>query len=236
MTKKEIKKILMSLRTSNNDNIVNNLLGKIDLLTDEKITSMVNQIGDSEESIRNYLQTKLEKQQEHHHEKHTPINEMFTYGISERSIHLHMPIDLHQMISEKGISKTIDTVNLQLLDAIERIRKLQNEGYYKFKEKDSIYMISPILVGREIKFLNGLDFKTQTYKKKELQDDRFVSEHPEAQLATHIFGKESNVGTAIIGLDVINSDEWQKKRKTQVKVFEEKGFKLDTEEKDINEE
>ncbi len=235
MTKKEIKKILMSLRTSNNDNIVNNLLGKIDLLTDEKITSMVNQIGDSEESIRNYLQTKLEKQQEHHHEKHTPINEMFTYGIAGRSIHLHMPIDLHQMISEKGISKTIDTVNLQLLDAIERIRKLQNEGYYKFKEKDSIYMISPILVGRKIKFLNGLDFKTQTYKKKELKDDRFVSEHPEAQLAIHIFGKESNVGTAIIGLDVINSDEWQKKRKTQVKAFEEKGIKLDTEEKDISE-
>ena len=235
MTKIEIKKILISMRTSNNESIVNNLLGKIDLLTDEKITAMLNQIGDSEESIIKYLQTKLEEKQEHNHEEHTPINGMFTYGIAGKSIHLHMPIDLHQMIAEKGILKTIDIVNLQLLDAIERIRKLQNEGYSKFKGKDSIYMISPILVGMEMKFLNGLDFKTQTYKRKELQDEKFVREHPEAKLAIHVFGKNKNVGTATIGLDVINSDEWQKKREAQVKAFEEKGIKLDTEEKDRGE-
>ena len=225
----------MSMRTSDNEIIINNLLGKINLLTNETITSMVNQIGDNEESIKKYLQTKLEEKQEHNHEEHTPINEMFTYGIAGRSIHLHMPIDLHQMMSEKGISKTIDIVNLQLLDAIERIRKLQNEGYSKFIGKDSIYMISPILVGREIKFLKGLDFKTQTYKKRELQDEKFVSKHPEAQLATHIFGKEKNVGTAIIGLDIINSNEWQEKRKAQVKAFEEKGIIIDSEEKDLSE-
>ncbi len=235
MTKIQIKNILMSMRTSDNEIIINNLLGKINLLTNETITSMVNQIGDNEESIKKYLQTKLEEKQEHNHEEHTPINEMFTYGIAGRSIHLHMPIDLHQMMSEKGISKTIDIVNLQLLDAIERIRKLQNEGYSKFIGKDSIYMISPILVGREIKFLKGLDFKTQTYKKRELQDEKFVSKHPEAQLATHIFGKEKNVGTAIIGLDIINSNEWQEKRKAQVKAFEEKGIIIDSEEKDLSE-
>ena len=235
MTKIQIKNILMSMRTSDNEIIINNLLGKINLLTNETITSMVNQIGDNEESIKKYLQTKLEEKQEHNHEEHTPINEMFTDGIAGRSIHLHMPIDLHQMMSEKGISKTIDIVNLQLLDAIERIRKLQNEGYSKFIGKDSIYMISPILVGREIKFLKGLDFKTQTYKKRELQDEKFVSKHPEAQLATHIFGKEKNVGTAIIGLDIINSNEWQEKRKAQVKAFEEKGIIIDSEEKDLSE-
>ena len=235
MDKKEIKALLMSMRTNENESIVNNLLGKIDMLTDEKIESMISQIGHDDESIKNYLAEKIKESQNNNHEEHTPINEMFTYGISGKSIHLHMPIDLHQMISEKGISKTIDTVNLQLLDAIEKIRKLQNEGYYKFKEAENIYMISPILVGREINFLNDLGFKTQTYRKSELRDDRFVSEHPEAQLATHIFGKDSNVGTAIIGLDVINSDEWQEKRKAQVKAFEEKGIRLDTAEKDISE-
>ena len=240
MTKTSIKKIVMSMRTSTNENIVNYLLGKIDLLPEEKITSIVNQIGDSEESIRNYIQNyirrKLEKQQEHHHEEHTPINEMFTYGIrrSRSSISLHMPIDLHQMISKIGISKTRDTVNLQLLDAIERIRKLQNGGHPQFIGKDHIYMISPLLCGGEMRFLNGLDFTTQTYTKKQLLDDEFVREHPEAQLAIQVFGKQHTVGTAIIGLDVINSDKWQKKRKSQVKAFEEKGIKLDTQEKDIS--
>lgn len=235
MNKNEIKRILMSMRTANNESRVNSLLGKIDLLTDEKIESMIDQIGDNEEIIRNYLQTKLEEKQEYTSEEHIAINEMFKYGITGKSIHLHMPVDLHQMMSERGISKTIDLVNLQLLDAIEKIRKLQNDGYYKFKDKDSIYMISPILSSREIKFLNKLDFKTQMYKKKELQDDEFVNKNKEAQLATHIFGKEKNVGTATIKLDVINTDEWQEKRRTQVKEFEEKGIKLDTERKDTSE-
>lgn len=233
MTKNEIKKIIMSMRTSENENIVNNLLGKVDLLTDEKIESMVKQIGDNEECIRNYIQEKFEKNQEHRHEEHTPINEMFTYGTTDKSIHLHMPIDLHQMMSEKGISRTLDIVNLHLLDAIERIRNLQNDGYYKFKGKDCIYMISPILIGKETKFLEVFNFKTQIYTKKELQDENFVSEHPEAQLATSIFGNSRRVGTAIIGLDVVNSKEWQEKRKAKVQEYEENGIKIDAEEKDI---
>lgn len=138
-----------------------------------------------------------------------------------------MPVDLHQMISERGISKTVDTVNLFLLDAIERIRRLQSDGYLKFKEKDSIYMISPILVGRELKFLNGLDFTTQTYKKKDLQNSEFVSQNPEAQLATHIFGTDKTIGTAKISMDIINSSEWQEKRNLQVKEFEKKGIVID---------
>lgn len=217
----------MSMRTSENENTVNSLLGKIDLLSDKKIQSMVSQIGNTEEDIKNYLQSKLEKTQNHTHEEHTPINEMFTYGISSGTIHLHMPVDLHQMISERGISKTVDTVNLFLLDAIERIRRLQSDGYLKFKEKDSIYMISPILVGRELKFLNGLDFTTQTYKKKDLQNSEFVSQNPEAQLATHIFGTDKTIGTAKISMDIINSSEWQEKRNLQVKEFEKKGIVID---------
>lgn len=231
MNKNDIKRLLMSMRNTENDSKINNLLGKIDLLSEEKIESMITQIGDDEENIRKYLQEKLNTQQNNEHQKHTPINEMFAYGISGGSIHLHMPIDLHQMMSEKGIVKTIDTVNLFLLDAIEKIRKMQNNGYYKFIGKDSIYMISPILFGTEIKFLNELDFITHIYKKKELNDDQFVTEHPEAQLATHIFGKEKNVGTAIIGIDVINTSEWEEKRISKIELFRKKGITLEQKEK-----
>jgi len=235
LNKHEIKQLLMSMRTYDNESQINKLLGKIELLSDEKIETMVIQIGDNEESIKKYLQKKLEEKQEHNNEEHIPINKMFSYGISGGCIHLHMPVDLHQMMKEKGPSKTISTVNLYLLDAIERIRMLKNEGYYKFKGKDSIYMISPILVDREMRFLEELDFKTQIYKKGELQDADFLSVHPEAQLATHIFGNNSNVGTAIIGMDIINSDEWQEKRRAQIEEFAEKGITLDGVEKDINE-
>ena len=229
MTKNEIKKILMSLRTAENDSKVNNLLGKIDLIAEEKLSSMVSKIGDNEESIKNYLLERLNKKEEKSVNEHTPINEMFTYGISGNTIHLHMPVDLHDMIAKKGILKTVDTVNLQLLDAIDKINKMKNEGYFKFLGKENIYMISPILVGRELKFLNELDFKTNSYKKSELQDEKFVASHPEAMLATYIFGKETNVGTATINLDKVNSKEWQKKKEDKVKEFNKKGIELEEE-------
>ena len=130
LNKNDIKRILMSMRTARNENQVNNLLGKIDLLPEEKLQAMVVQIGDNEESIKKYLEGKLAEKNNIRHEEHTPINDMFTYGISGSCIHLHMPVDLHEMISKNGIKKTVDTVNLYLLDAIERIRKLQNDGFY----------------------------------------------------------------------------------------------------------
>ena len=231
MNKNNIKRILISMRTAENENQVNNLLGKIDLLPEEKLQAMIAQIGDNEESIRKYLEEKLDERCNNGHEEHTPINDMFTYGISGSCIHLHMPVDLHEIMSKKGIKKTIDTVNLYLLDAIERIRKLQNDGFYKFNGKDSIYMISPILIRREIKFLEELDFETNSYKNKELQSEEFVAEHPEAQLAVHIFGRDRNVGTAKIDLDVMNSQEWQVKRAKKVKGLEKQGIKLNEDEK-----
>ena len=231
MNKKDVKRILISMRTTENKDQVDNLLGKIDVLPEEKLQAMVIEIGDNEESIRKYLEGKLCKIHNNGQDEHTPINDMFTYGISDDCIHLHMPVDLRTIIPEKGRKKTVDTVKLYLLDALERIRRLQNEGYYKFDGKDSIYMISPILVGREMKFFDELDFETHSYKKKELQSEEFVKSHQEAQLAVYIFGKERNVGTAKISLDVINSQQWQNKRIQKVKEFEKQGITLNKNDK-----
>ena len=226
MTKKDIKRILMGMRTHENEDVVNNLLGKIDRLEEEKLQAMIAQIGDNEENIREYIKRKITENNNNRHEEHTPINAMFTYGISGSCIHLHMPVNLREMMSGKGITKTVDTVNLYLLDAIEKIRMLQNDGYFKFKGIESIYMISPILLKKEIEFLNGLDFETHSYKKKQLQSEEFVEGNPEAQLAVNIFGRDSNVGTARIGLDTINSQEWQRKRIQTVEDFKTQGIEL----------
>ena len=44
MNKKEAKQILFSIRTPENEAIINNLLGTIDIKTDEEIEAMVNKI------------------------------------------------------------------------------------------------------------------------------------------------------------------------------------------------
>lgn len=59
LKRSDIKRILMAMRNSQNENQINNLLGKIDLLTEEKLKTMISQIGESEESIKEYLERKL---------------------------------------------------------------------------------------------------------------------------------------------------------------------------------
>ena len=226
MKKQEIKNILMSMRTQENDTLINNLLGKIDMMDEKSFQTALEKVGNNEEGVRKFFESKLSERHHNQSEEKFPINDMFTYGISGNCIHLHLPGDLHQMLAKKGLSGTINTVNLQLLDAIDKIKQLRDNGFYRFQGKDSIYMISPILIGREMKFLDSIDFQTQSYRKKNLNDDKFIEEHTEARLATQIFGKDKNVGTASIKFETISSKEWQEKKREKIQEFAKKGITL----------
>lgn len=227
MDKKDIKSILILMRTSENDEIINNLLGKIDMMDEASFQNALQQVGRTEETVRTFFEKKILEKQNTHTEEHTPINEMFSYGVSGNCIHLHLPTDLHESMVKNGISKTMALVNLHLLDAIDKIKAMKDRDFYKFKDKDSIYMISPAMIKREMRFLEELDFTTHSYSKKQLSDSDFVQETPEAQLAVHIFGKDKNVGTASIRFDIINSKEWQEKRNSAIQSFKEQGILLD---------
>lgn len=226
MNKSDVKRILMSMRNTQNEAQINNLLGKVDLLDENKLQEMLAQIGDNEQCIRSFINQKLKEEQSNRQTEHEPINDMFAYGIARNCIHLHMPVDLHSMMKERGLRKTFATVNLYLLDAIEKIRDLQNNGFHKFKGKKEIYMISPVLVGAQLKLLEGLDFEIHSYSKNELQSKEFVGKNPEAFFATHIFGTDKNVGTAKISMEKINLEEWQKKRRDKVAELEKMGGTL----------
>lgn len=230
LNKADIKRILMSIRNSENENNVNNILGKIDIIPDEKLSLMIKQVGDNEESIKKFFEDKFETQKNNTQDNHILVNEMISYGISDNCIHLHMPVDLHEMISKIGMRKTFDTVKLQMLDAIEKIRQMKNDGFYKFQDKNNIYMISPLLIGHEMQFFNDLDFETNSYKRKDLNNDDFVKENPDAKLAKKIFGTDKNIGTAKISMSIINSKEWQEKRKQKIKEFTNGGITINSDE------
>lgn len=223
MNKKEVKNILISLRTHENDSIVNNLLGKMDLMDEKTINSYIEQIGDKENIIK-YFEEIINKEQKLLENKHDPINEMFTYGITGNCIHLHLPGKLNEMIKEKGILATIDSVNLQLIDALDKIRQLKENRFYKFNDKNSIFMISPVLIGKELEFLEGLDFKTQLFTAKQLKNHDFVKENKDARLGIEIFGDTKNIGTASIDIDRLSTQEWQNKKNEKVKEFKEQGI------------
>ena len=77
-----------------------------------------------------------------------------------------------------------------------------------------------------MKFLDSIDFHTQLYRKKDLSDDKFIEDNPEAKLAIHIFGKDKNIGTASISFKTISSQKWQDKKRQKIQEFAQKGITL----------
>lgn len=84
----------------------------------------INRAGGSEESVRSFFEKKIDENLHHHNDDKEPINSMFTYGTSGNCVHLHLPVELRPVLKEKGIQGTIDTVNLYLLDAVDKISRM----------------------------------------------------------------------------------------------------------------
>lgn len=226
MTKKEIKKILMSMRTPENDSIVTPLLGEIDMMDEKTIEKHLQKIGDTEELIRNFFKNIIIQRTAELNPKHYPINSMFTYGINSNVVHLHLPGDFHQMWNEIGPHRTIDTINLHLIDALDRVKEMRDDGFYRFKDKDSIYMISPVLIKKELSFLEDLYFQTSYFKRANLNDEEFLKNNSEAQLAVKIFGKNHSIGTASLKFSVMETENWKEKKNKKVEELKGKGIVL----------
>ena len=226
MNKQEVENILISMRNPENEEVINKLLDKLIVIDNNLLKNAIKQAGGTKESVKKFFEEKITKMRNDNTQEHIPINELFAYGINGNCVHLHLPVDLHSMIEKLGFSRTRDTVNLYLLDAIDKIKEMKDKGYDKFQGKDNIYMISPILVGKSLDFLKELDFETKTYKKQELNNPEFLSNNKDARLATRIFGTDKNVATAKIDFDIISRNDWQEKKNAKVKEFKDKGIKF----------
>lgn len=64
MNKQDVKMILMSMRNGKNDAIVNGVLGKIDLMSEEVLKKLVEEKGGTPEAIIAYFAAKISRQQE----------------------------------------------------------------------------------------------------------------------------------------------------------------------------
>lgn len=224
MKKKEIKNMLIEMRKMENEANVNYLLGKIDMMEEKEIEKITKKFENDTSKIKELLISKLQEIRGRDENEKIPINEMFTYGITGNCVHLHLPADLHKNMNENGIKKTIALVNLYMLDAIERLKEMKNNGYYKFKDKDNIYMISPAMIKSEMKILEDLGFDTRYYKKNDLQNQEFISKNDEAALAKMTFGSDRNVGVASITFDKSNTDEYKEKKDNLIKEINNKGI------------
>ena len=225
---KVIEKILSELRNDINGVAIDHLTSRIKGMSQEELDMNVQKFGGTEESIKAVLKEKLEQlaRREHRcHEPHKPINKLFAYGISESTVHLHMPVQLMQ-IKGKGISGKVNTTNRYLIDAMERIVKLKDSGDPRFKNVESFYMISPILLGKELDVLSELDFETEYY---DYRKPNTIENKEEAGFGKRLFPDVNGVGRAKISIEKIKSKEWQDKKDSFVEQLEAKGAILEDE-------
>lgn len=225
---KVIEKILSELRNDTNGVAIDHLTSRIKGMSQEELDMNVQKFGGTEESIKAVLKEKLDQlvRREHRgHEPHKPINKLFAYGISESTVHLHMPVQLMQ-IKGKGISGKVNTTNRYLIDAIERIVKLKDSGDSRFKNVESFYMISPILLGKELDVLSELDFETEYY---DYRKPNTIENKEEAGFGKRLFPDANGVGRAKISIEKIKSKEWQDKKDSFVEQLEAKGAILEDE-------
>lgn len=230
MDKAYVMSLLMSMRNEENAAAVNNLLGTIDMKSEEEVQKLIKEHGGTEDAVRNVLENTIAKKMRTTEEKHQPINDMITYGITGGTLHLHLPGNLEGVMRERGLTGTMDLVNAKLLDALGRIGKMKEANDPRTKGVDQVFMISPILIKRELAFLEQFDFQTRLVTKKQLKDPKFVAEHPETELAIRIFGTDRNVGFAKLPIEMLQDRNWQEKKKAKIKEFKDKGVISELEE------
>ena len=155
---------------------------------------------------------------------------MFTYGVSGDCVHLHLPGKLEETIKESGMLKTFYTVNLYLLDEKKKIGEKKQEGLETFEKCTKIYMISPILIKKELEFLKQLDFDVQLHKIGP-EDNSSI-----AKLIRAIFGDRTDkkglirAGEATLSFEKIFTPEWQAKKNEMVEICKQKGICIEEDE------
>lgn len=92
-----------------------------------------------------------------------PINDVFSYGIENQTVHIHIPYRIDKKIKEKGLKYTIEYINENLFDALQKLLEVSKKN----TEIRKIFAVSPLLsqpIFRER--LEVLGFKTEPADKK----------------------------------------------------------------------
>ena len=195
-----IDKILSDLRNETNGSAIDMLASRIKGMSQEEIDLTVQKLGGSEEAVKKVLEEKINqmaRRERMGHEPHKPINKLFAYGLSDSTVHLHLPVQLEN-IKGKGITGKINTANRYLIDAMDRVLNMKDSGDPRFRNVDSIYMISPILMGKELEVLRGLDFETDFF---DYRHPETITQKEEAGFGKRLFPDAKGVGRAKISLD-----------------------------------
>ena len=149
MEKENIKKILIKIKTPDNEIKVDNLLKLLDQMSDEELHIKLKQLNLSENNIEQYLSSLIvkTKNQEETSERFVNINDWFCCGRTGDTIHLHLiPKDLRGIKKELGDEEFYNLFKKQLEDFLSRIQIMFSED----TSVKTLFAVSPIFYNPNI--------------------------------------------------------------------------------------
>ena len=190
MKKDEIKQLLMSMRTRENDASVTYLLGLIDMISEKDLSIRLQELNINPENIKPFLVeriAKVQKQQEHS-EHFTSVNKMFCYGRTGNTIHMHLiPKDLRGIKARLGDEAFYQFYKDQLEDFLARLQ----ETFRNDSTITSLFAVSPIFFNPNISTLHeDLGFDEIIEVNPENQEDKMSIEQKEYFL--NMFNKNND--------------------------------------------
>lgn len=153
MEKNSIKKLLISMRTPDNEEKIIHLLKSLDQISDEELHLKFEKMNLSDDNIKKYLENLIKKSedQEEKSENFINVNDWFCYGRTGDTVHMHLiPKDLRDIKKELGDEAFYCMFKEQLEDFLSKMQ-------FIILEDDSIktlFAVSPIFYNSNITLIH----------------------------------------------------------------------------------
>lgn len=149
MLKENIKRILMNIKNSNNESTINHILESIKKISEEDLKVILQKQNVTEQNIEQFIKNKIKEQteQENSSIKFTPVNQMFSYGRTGNTLHMHLiPKDLRPLKNKLGDEAFYDFYKEQLEDFLSKLQSIFLEDI----TIQTLFAVSPIFFNKDI--------------------------------------------------------------------------------------
>ena len=149
MLKENIKRILMNIKNSNNESTINHILESIEKISEEDLKVILQKLNVTEQNIEQFIKNKIKEQieQENSSTKFTPVNQMFSYGRTGNTLHMHLiPKDLRPLKNKLGDEAFYDFYKEQLEDFLSKLQSIFLEDI----TIQTLFAVSPIFFNKDI--------------------------------------------------------------------------------------
>ncbi len=209
LSRVEIVEILTNMTTEENKGRIEELMGKIDRISDEELEKILKERKiKSAKDVKKVVEGKEKKPIMTRH-KFEKLNDVVSFGITNETLHVHLvPKDAHHMLTREGRKEA----QMALIDAMEKIKE-KLAGDKKYERVQHVYAVSPIMTGIVSRWFKELGFDVKTLPMEQAKEDEELAKFTER------FDGAQKLGRANLTKEELMTEEWeQRKDETKAKL------------------